>query len=177
MHRTADISPCGRFRWTLGRRWDDRPLLLVAMFNPSTASADAEDQTSSLLISIAAHNGFGAYTAVNLCPLRSSKPAAAIEMMSGANDRDPDWLQAMRDNLDVVEREIERSTAILLAWGSMGWRAGAWLEAFDGRLRDCRGARPIYRLGKCQNGHPTHPMARGRHKVPKDARLLLWEPY
>lgn len=29
MIRTAEISPCGRYRYTLGRRWGDGPKLVI----------------------------------------------------------------------------------------------------------------------------------------------------
>lgn len=41
----AVISDCGRYRYELGRRWDDGPLLEFDMLNPSTANAERNDPT------------------------------------------------------------------------------------------------------------------------------------
>lgn len=32
---------------------------------------------------------------------------------------------------------------------------------------------PLYRLGKPACGYPKHPLARGKYKVPRDAKLVL----
>lgn len=37
MKRSAQLSACDAYRFTLTCEWDERPKLLVCMFNPSTA--------------------------------------------------------------------------------------------------------------------------------------------
>lgn len=173
--RTASLSKCGTYRWTLTRRWDGRPTLVACMFNPSTADAQQDDPTISLLCHIASHNGYGGIVVVNAIPLRSPSPTDAIAMTRW--DECSDWhaRDRLQDNLAVIQREVERAGAVLLAWGALGDRCSDWmdtvLEEIECALPD--GA-PLYCLGKTAAGHPKHPLARGKHKVPKDAKLFPW---
>jgi hypothetical protein len=175
--RDATISACGRYRIRLVRRWGPGPLLLVVMFNPSLADASVDDPTITLLMHIAQHNGYGGFVVFNLCPLRSSSMPAAFEMLDRAQvDGDVDLRKVLWDNLGALVQELESEDvkAALLAWGAMGWRAGSWYDVVMQELRMRADRRPVFHLGKCANGHPKHPMARGKHKVPKDAKLIPW---
>ena len=177
MNNSAKISRCRRYRYTLTRHWDQRPTLLVCMFNPSTADADIDDPTISLLCHIAAHNGFGGMVVVNAIPLRSPTPADALDMVSNLdkkrashNDRH------LALNLEIVREEAAKANAVLLAWGGLGMRCTPHMQTLIEEIRAAVGARtvPLYCLGKTADGHPKHPMARGRYKVPKTAPLLPW---
>ena len=45
MIKTAKISPCGQYRYRLGRLWDESlPVCLWIMLNPSKADADIDDK-------------------------------------------------------------------------------------------------------------------------------------
>ena len=41
--KSARLSACGMYRFTLFRGWDTRPLLLVVLMNPSTATHEVDD--------------------------------------------------------------------------------------------------------------------------------------
>lgn len=176
---SASFSSCGAYRWVLRRRWDRRPALLVVMFNPSTANADDDDQTILLLCHIAAHNGYGGIVVVNGIPLCSSTPAEAIDMVNTWDKRCA-WYErdALHANVSVIERECARAGAVLLAWGALAERCSFW---FDHVLEEIECAvadnTPLFCLGKTAGGYPKHPMARGKHKVPKDASLMPWWEY
>jgi hypothetical protein len=177
MNRTATLSACGAYRFTLTRTWDDRPVLLVIMFNPSDANASIDDPTITLLCHIAAHNGFGGIVVVNGIPLRSSTPAEAIER-TNQWERLRDWhfRDKLQDNVAAVVLEVERAGAVLIAWGALAARCATW---FDHVLQEVYRALPdgvpLYCLGKTSGGYPKHAMARGKQKVPKDAQLLPWQ--
>lgn len=175
MKMGAEISPCGRYRFTLSRIWDDRPLLAVVMFNPSTADHTVNDPTIKLLMEIASHNGFGGILVSNLCPLRSSTPRPAIDMLKAAQVDLPNPVgrEVLWQNIEYMADHVRAADAVLIAWGSMGGRAGSWYSCAMQNIRDRAGLKkPIYRLGVCQNGHPMHPLARGKNKIPKTAPLL-----
>lgn len=177
MIKTAIISPCGLYRWTLTRRWDDRPMLLVCMFNPSDADHLINDPTVTLVCHIAAHNGYGGIIVVNLTPLRSSVPKPAIAMLKSAQCTPSADLEARKilwENVANISEQVDNADAVLLAWGAMGAHAGDWYTTVMQEIRERRPAKPIYHLGKCANGHPKHPLAHGKHKVPKNALLIPW---
>jgi hypothetical protein len=177
MSGTACISTCGLHRWTLTRTWDARPVLLVAMFNPSKANHEVNDPTITILCQIAAANGYGGIVVVNGIPLRTSAPGAAADFANNWDKRQ-DWSarDSLQMNLAAIVREVERAGAVLLAWGALADRSAHWfelvLEEIECALPD---GVPLLCLGKTAAGHPKHPMARGRHKVPKDAPLQPWK--
>lgn len=174
--RSAQISACGLYRWTLTRAWDGRPMLLVVMFNPSTATHTVDDPTITLLCQIAAHNGFGGIVVVNGIPLRSSTPAPAVEMVNTWDERQ-DWYDRdrLQNNLAVIQREVARAGAILLAWGNLASRCEPWFDHVLEQIREALPVHvPLFCLGKTALGYPKHPLARGKHKVRKDEKLQLW---
>lgn len=178
---SASLSKCGTYRHTLTRQWDARPTLVVCMFNPSTADAKQDDPTISLLRHIASHNGYGGIVVVNAIPLRSPSPAEAIDMVN-TWDKRQDWYQrdALQANLCIIKTEVEKAAAVLIAWGALGDRCDLWIDTVLEEIEVAcfRGVQadpaPIYCLGKTKSGYPKHPLARGKHKVPKDAKLIPW---
>ena len=176
MTRSARFSRCGNYRWTLTRAWDGRPMLLVVMFNPSKANDEIDDNTVSLVCQIAAHNGYGGIVVVNGIPICSSKPAPAYEMLDWEARREWSDRDLLGHNVSVIQQEAARAGAVLLAWGALADRCDYW---FDHVLEQIGEALPegvpIYCLGKTAAGHPKHPLARGKHKVRKDAPLLPWK--
>ncbi len=175
MIKSASLSPCGTYRWTLGRQWDERPALVVCMFNPSTADASVDDPTINLVCQIASHNGYGGIVVVNGIPLRSSTPSEAVAMTNW--DKTQDWYarDRLQLNLSRIQREVEKAGSVLIAWGALADRCADW---FDQVLEEIQCALPegvpVYCLGKTKAGYPMHPLARGKHKLRKDAALIPW---
>lgn len=173
--REATLSNCRLFRWTLTRQWDDRPMLTVVMFNPSTADGLEDDPTIRTLCKRASRTwGFGGIVVVNVIPLRSARPGDAIAFL----EQGQSW--ALERNEQVVAETVRQAGAVLIAWGAL---AGLSLEA-EGYLthlaEELEGAAedasiPIYCMGRTGDGMPKHPLARGKHRVPDDAPLVLWK--
>ncbi len=173
---TAQISDCGRYRWTLTRKWDERPVLLVVMFNPSTADAKQDDATIALLCHVAAHNSYGGIVVVNGIPLRSSNPDAAVDMVNTWEER-RDWhdRDILMRNIAIVQEKTAEAAAVLLAWGNLADRCSPWFDHVLEQITESLASEtPICCLGRTVKGYPKHPMARGKHKVHKDEKLQLW---
>lgn len=174
----ATFSKCGAYRFSLVRKWDDRPTLLACMFNPSTANATEDDPTIRLLCQIATYNGFGRLVVVNGIPLRSPAPAPALEMLEW--DKRQDWYarDALHLNLSHIQSHAGLASAVLLAWGALALKTNSSADWFDSVREEIECAvndgTPIYCLGKTKAGSPIHPMARGRMKVRPDAPLIPW---
>lgn len=174
VEREALISNCRLFRWTLTRRWDDRPILTVVMFNPSTADGLEDDPTIKTLCKRASRTwGFGGIAVVNIIPLRSPQPRDAIAFL----EQGQSW--AIERNEQVITEAVKQAGAVLVAWGAL---AGLSLEA-EGYLthlqEEIEAAAeaadiPMYCMGRTGDGMPKHPMARGKHRVPEDAPLVPW---
>jgi hypothetical protein len=58
VERSAQISPCGRYRYSLQRIWDrDKPTILFVGLNPSVADAESDDPTLKRCIAFATRCG------------------------------------------------------------------------------------------------------------------------
>jgi hypothetical protein len=177
--RDAWISACGTFRWTLSRAWDDRPVLLVCMFGPSTADDSTDDPTITLVSHIASHNGYGGIVVVNGIPLRSSKPEPQFAMLDW--DKRQEWSDRdrLQENLALVSGEASKAGAALIAWGALAGQTMAAADWFDNVREEIESAlppgAPLLCLGRTKAGYPLHPLARGKLKVRKDASLVPWE--
>lgn len=183
MIRSATISKCGSYRMTLTRIWrQDRPLLVVIMFNPSTADGTIDDPTILALIRRADLWGYGGFIVVNLVPLRTPDPRKAIQMLHWHECSAWDLRDALQQNVAVIVEQIGKAAAVLLAFGAIGeddeevlqWREHVLEEIAIAAWRES-GDIPVYCMGRTRSGAPIHPLARGKHRVPTDAPLLPWK--
>lgn len=175
IRRSAELSDCGTYRWTLERRWGDGPACLWIMLNPSTATAAVDDPTVRRVIWFSHRWGHPAARIVNLYPFRSPSPAELLRWLQSSVTAyeatgNAIW-QAINDNIHRVRLESFDASAIVLAWGADP--LGEDREAR--RILDGLSTRvPHYCLGTTKSGAPLHPMARGKHRVPDDAQPVLW---
>ena len=157
MERTASLSDCGTYRWTLTRGWASGSTVCWIMLNPSTADAEQDDPTIRSIIKRSQAWGYGSLVVVNSYPFRSSHPQACAEWLKSASK------DVLAHNLFVMKTEMDKADLIVAAWGNAGWLPAEDTSRYD-----------LYCIGTNANGTPKHPLARGKHRVPEDTEPQLW---
>ncbi len=151
MKRSADFSPCGVYRYTLVRVWDEsKPRILWVLLNPSTADAVHDDPTNRKGIKFSKAWGFGSCVFVNLFAFRSPHPKV---MKKQAEPVGPE-----NEALIIYEatRAIASGGKIVLAWGNDGAHRGR--DAAVLKLLKSDGFDSLWCMGKNQGGSPKHPL-------------------
>lgn len=150
---SAVISPCGQYRYSLTRMWDeDKPGVLFIMLNPSTADASVNDPTIRRCLGYARSWGCGSLTVVNLFAFRATNPSGLI-----AYDRQsvvgPDNNTHIRKWIDLHR---EPGDYILAAWGAeaskphLRWRRHEVMQFLP--------LAELYCLQVTKEGEPRHPL-------------------
>lgn len=161
IQRDAAVSDCGRYRWSLSRAWDRDPLkpwVGWIMLNPSTADANVDDPTIRRCMGFSRGWGYAGMTVMNLFTLRATDPA---ELLAAWQPNGPPEHQRRIDQMLVDLPGVCR--LVIAAWGCDGSHRGRDREVFD--LFASRGLK-LMCLGMTKNGHPKHPLARGKHRIP-----------
>ena len=148
IERSAEFSPCRRYRYVLWRNWGDliTPTKGYVMFiglNPSTADETNDDPTVRRCIAYAKAWGYSALCMTNIFAFRATDPkdmmlAHLIDPVGPENDA---WLLAMANDAALV----------VAAWGVHGsfQDRGGYVRRFLPKLH-------CLRLTK--DGHPGHPL-------------------
>ena len=173
MTRTAVISPCGRYRYALGRTWDiDLPPFVIVMLNPSTADEKVDDRTVQKCIAFARSKVCGGLLVVNLFAFRATEPADMwAEARRGVDIVGPENDQHIRS----IIRRIGPTSPPDAAWSSdpgagdvvVGW--GTPKSERDRPTHEAR-VRAVLQLIRAENrcaqsigeqtkdGNPRHPL-------------------
>lgn len=151
MKREAVISPDGKYRWLLTRRWNwNKPTLRWIMLNPSLADGKYDTPTIERVIQVSKILGYGGCIVVNLYAWRSPSPKEL--------KRIPRTVAIGEKNNIVLDRVGKAARAnnapVMVAWGS---------AATPGRVREVienyfMGVEFMC-LGMTNKGHPLHPRA------------------
>lgn len=157
--RSAALSECGLFRYTLEHRWGTGAAAVFVLCNPSTADATQDDPTSRKCDGFARRWGCGARVIVNVCALRARDPRAlrkASDPFGPQNEAF--WHKAF----------AETTGPLVVGWGAVlperahvGVRRLLAVAAHWRRVPLC--------LGMTDAGEPRHPLY-----VPYATKL---EPY
>ena len=140
MNGGAVISKCGKYRYTLERKWCEGPTVLWVMLNPSTADAEKDDPTIRRCIAFSQREDFGSLIVENLYAYRSTDPST-IARMGAAEARGPENFMRMVDS-------AARAEYVICAWGTPGGKyIPQALESFKLRC-----------LGRTKHGAPKHPL-------------------
>lgn len=127
LERSAEISPCGRYRYELVRRWGAAPMVAFVMLNPSTADAIDDDPTIRRCEGFARAWGHGGLVVVNLFAWRATDP----HELTLAHDRGEDVVGPETDarTLASIGRAAPTAGApardrdvssVVAAWGNRG---------------------------------------------------------
>lgn len=151
MLKTAELSPCDKYRWWLGRKWNEtKPEVCWVMLNPSTADATEDDATIRKLIGFAKLWGAGSIIVRNLFPFRSRYPNA---------------LHALEKNYRSggYRGDAELMAAAIHPMLFVGWGANETYGRVGEFLQIIKRTRPDYLdppkcLSTLNNGSPGHPL-------------------
>lgn len=170
--RTAEISDCGKYRYSLGRKWSEGGKRICwIMLNPSTADAEVDDPTLKRCIHFSQSWGYDELVVVNLLPYRSPSPWQCREWLR----RNLQYGPVRQVNGHAITNATATSWKVVAAWGSYPWSKGVQAEVMT-LLRSQQG--PDFTpgcIGTTKHGDPKHPMARGKHRVPDNQQLVHWE--
>lgn len=144
----AVISPCGLYRYTLSRIWDDASPARVTfvMLNPSTADGTQDDPTIRRCVGFARSWGFGGVDVVNLFAFRATSP---IDLFRTADPVGP-------DNDAHLRRLTGDGRTVVAAWGKQGAMASERAEQVRHLLHHA-GVEP-YAIAFTRCGTPRHPL-------------------
>ena len=144
----ADLSRCERYRYALGRRWDDGPEALFVLLNPSTADAAVDDPTLRRCMGFARREGCGATRTVNLFAWRATDPRDLARAEAAGEDI------VGRRNATAIREAMATCKGPVIA----GWGAQAIALPRVAPLLRLAGERKISCLGMTKAGHPRHPL-------------------
>lgn len=140
----ADISDCGRYRYSLWRKWGSGPVCTFVMLNPSTADAETDDRTIGRCISFAKREGCDGLLVENLFAFRATKPS---DMVVAEDPVGPINDAKIRTAIDMARRH---GWPLIAAWGSHRFaQKRAKLVASWGQFQ-------CLKLSK--DGSPWHPL-------------------
>lgn len=195
--RTAEIE--GPYRWVMHRAWGTGPTILWVPFNPSDADHRRDDPTTLRMMGWSYRWGFGSMIVANVYPFISSTPAGlhawrrtfdhktyeALGMPAWELGIDRGSWAAFHHNQRLISKLLTPEMTCVAAWGLgptsadldhflTGVRVEVDASEHDGL--GMLGVRPTWHcLGKTADGSPIHPLARGRNRVPDDAKLSIWK--
>ena len=171
-YRSAQISRCGRYRYTLDRTWGDPygPAVYWIMLNPSTADADVDDPTIRRCVAFSKRHEAERMRVVNLWPYRATDPADLVSALHAGIDVDGEQGE---HHIDQALVEWADGDLVVAAWGAsverLGWHGSERVEWLVNLAHEYD--TPLRSLGVTKAGHPRHPLY-----VKSDTPFDHWPP-
>lgn len=158
MEREAEISECGRYRYTLLRRWGDKPKSVTwIMLNPSTADSEIDDPTIRRCMKFTERLGHTSMVVVNLFALRATDPRKLLVAEDPCGPGNGEW----------VRKTCQQGQITVAAWGSVKKQIRPIADKVVKVVRE--GGFKLMCLGTTKDGSPRHPLY-----VRGDAPLIEW---
>jgi hypothetical protein len=153
---TAQLSPCGRYRYTLTRAWPGGLVARVCLFvmlNPSTADAHVDDPTIRKCVAFASHWGFSVLEVCNLFAWRAREPTRLIGVADPVGP----------ENDAHTIRALSRAHRVVVAWGAHQKVRGLIVpreRVVEPIIRAAARVREmdVGCLGQNADGSPKHPL-------------------
>jgi len=148
MRKAAIISPCGKYRYSLLRQWDEqKPLVMFIMLNPSKADAEDDDPTIRRCMAFARNWGFGGIYVGNLFAYRSTDPDELLKSPDVICPENKEHLMLMADVCDII----------VTAWGA---HKAVQMAERDRPLQFIGGlsSSKMHYLALTKSGEPGHPL-------------------
>jgi len=162
--KSAEISECGKFRYTLIRKWNkSKSMLNWCMLNPSTANAEQDDPTVRKCIGFAKRLGYDGVRIVNLFALRATNPRELLGVSDPNGPRN-----------DEILSELGLHRSVIVGWGASIGRLhiqtpATWLMDVGRRQMALHPCDCWHCLGFTKSGEPRHPLM-----LPYSTPLLAW---
>lgn len=154
---TAQLSDCGRYRYTLTRRFAPGPTVVFIGLNPSTADATQDDPTIRRCLGFARRWGYGRLVMLNLYALRATDPRGLWgdveprgEMINGPTGFDR--------NIYAVGEAIVDARRIVCAWGADPGPDPDRPALIMDVLSLASAWAPTVALALTKHGQPRHPL-------------------
>lgn len=140
----AEFSECGKYRYKLWRIWDEsKPMAMCIGLNPSTANANKDDATISILKRMLPILGYGGFYMMNCWAFITSKP----ELLQH-NPMSDEW------NNNMLTVTASMCTEVIFAYGSFK------IIKQKGRDKELMEMFPNAKcFAKSKDGSPIHPLA------------------
>lgn len=147
--RSAYISSCGKYRYSLSRVWDrELPRMYWVMLNPSTADEKNDDPTIRKTIGFARRHNYGSIEVLNVSPYCATDPRE-LTLLSSAE------LAGSAVSEISAFLSIPADGVVVAAWGMNPYKNKSLLV----RMTEVRKMLPknIYCV-KQSSGRPWHPL-------------------
>lgn len=141
MTSSAVLSPDGKYRYRLDRRWGEGQTAMFVMLNPSTADATQDDPTLRRCLRFARDWGYGHLVVANLYAFRATRPA---DLKAASDPTGP--------RCDAYLEQCAKEAALIVA----AWGMHAQSNRVD-QVRTILGP-DLRTLGWTKNGQPRHPL-------------------
>lgn len=147
MLKKANISECGKYRYSLERHWGsgDRIVAFIGL-NPSVADAKIDDPTIRRCINFAKSWGYDGLIMLNLFAYRSTNPKNLL-------DKETHYIFGP-ENEATLRQLLPKVDAVICAWGSHK-TVGSLTPKL---LLKQFGAEHFKCLGLTKSGAPRHPL-------------------
>lgn len=155
MIKTAEISPCGKYRYYLSRRWQEgKPTATFIMLNPSTADAEQDDPTIRRCIGFAKAWNCGRLQVINLFALRATSPVEIKLSSDPVGPDNHDWFQRAYQDASYPDDK----GPIVCAWGVHGGHIGQDETAMGWIFRLPAWEKDTWCFGYTKELFPRHPL-------------------